>query len=442
MASLIKRIRLNQLPCKIPNSPSMVAASSPFGMSKAALERRMHNQIPRKRHTPYTAAKSAARLTPKHVVRPFSKRNTGSDSKNPSASRGRKSKPEKRGTNRTRIVGTSSDRISQWSARRILASRQHPFNPSKTLYKVQWKTTWEDASEVNGLVAAEWREALNEGSTFGFKARDGSEWIVLKDTTCLENDSEDSQWEMWRAIRRNAVKELEQDWAAGLKDGEFIFASEEDTTRIKYILGERWSEEMSATSILRATWAELHCDFGFTESDILLGDTKVRFIAQIDQYMISEKEKNYSDQENRMAFSVADIFKTLTPNPLQGLEDDAFSQGNVHSNYSQWFGALKALIRNAPFMFKGGTWLQFLAFLLLGSEAFRAELALAGIEVQEDWCQRAREYNIHMYYEQIVDDRSAHEIQETFLNLRDFFRDLQLNNELAVVSEQEGMVKN
>ncbi|KAL5414003.1 hypothetical protein PMIN04_009214 [Paraphaeosphaeria minitans] len=443
MASLLKRTALNQLPWRVPKSPSMVTASSPFGLSKVALERRMHNQIPRKRHTPHSATKNPARAIPKHVARPKSKPKTESASRKVYVSRRRQSRPEKRGTNRTRIVGACNDGIGPWSVRRILASRPHPFNRSKSLYKVQWETTWEDESKVNGLVAAEWNEAVHEGSTFTFKARDGSDWTVLKDATYLESDSEDSQWEMWRAIRRNAVSELEEDWLAGLKDGEFVFASEEDTTKIKYILGEKWSEkEMSAKNVLRATWTQMKRAHGLQGSEIPLETTKVRFVGQIDPCIVSGEEKNYSNQRNRVAFSIADILRNLTPNPLQALEEDAFSKGPVHSNYSQWCETLKALIRNVPFMFRSGTWLQLLAFLLLGSESFRGELAWAGILVQEDWCHRAREYDIHMYYEQVVDDRAAHEIQETFLNLRDFFRALGPNKETTVESNTEGKVTN
>ncbi|KAF2443137.1 hypothetical protein P171DRAFT_445637 [Karstenula rhodostoma CBS 690.94] len=413
----------------------MVAASSPFGISKAAIERRINNQIPRKRHTPYSVTKNTTRVTPKHVARPKPKPRYACSTGKIDRSRVPQNRPEKRGANRTRIVGTGSDGISQWSARRILASRPHPFSPSKTLYKVQWETTWEDASGVNGLAATEWKEAVHEGGTFGFKARDGSEWTVLKDATCLENDSEDSQWEMWRAIRRNAVSEAEGGWFSGLKDGEFVFASEEDTTKARCTLGERWSEEeILATNVLRATWDQVKNDSELLETDIPLGSTKVRFIAQIDPWMLSEGDENHLDQEKQIGFSVAEIFRALIPNPLQGLDDDAFSKGNAHSNHSRWCGTLKTLIRKVPFIFKGGTWLQLLAFLLLGSEAFRGELALAGIEVQDDWCQRAREYDMHMYYEQIVDNRAAHEIQETFLNLRDFFRDLESNKEMTVES--------
>jgi hypothetical protein len=343
------------------------------------------------------------------------------------------SRPEKRGTDRTRTAGPSSHGINQWSARRILASYPHPFNPSKTLFKVQWETTWEDVSKINSLAMAEWREAVHDGNTFGFKAQDGSEWTVLKDATSLENDSEESQWEMWRAIRRNVLKELDKDWFAGLTDGEFVFASEAGMMEVRDILQGRWPEEnISAINVLQAVWTQVNNDPELLETNIPLGSTKLRFVAQLDPWMNVEDGNEESSEDQLNEFSVADIVRVRIPNPLEGLDDDTFSKGNVYSNYLQWCETLKSLIRSAPFMFKSGTWLQLLTLLVIGSENLRGELASVGIKVRDDWCQRAREYDMHMYYEQIVDDRSVHEIQETFLNLRDFFRDLSSDKKMTV----------
>jgi hypothetical protein len=423
----------DQPPQKLLRLLTMVAASSPFGLSKAALERRINNQLPRKRHTPYPITKSSTQVTPKHVARPKTRSKPANSSEQIDISRLPPSRPEKRGTDRSRTAGTNSYGISQWSARRILASRLHPSNPSKTLFKVQWETTWEDAGKINGLAVAEWREAVDDGSTFEFKAQDGSEWTVLKDVTSLENDSEESQWEMWRAIRRNVVKELDEDWFAGLKDGDFEFASEAGMMEVRDILKDRWLEQdISATNVLRAAWSQVSNGSELLETNIPLGSTKLRFVAQLDPWVFTEDEKEEPSQDQLVEFSVAEIIRARMANPLEALEDDTFSKGNANSNYLQWCETMKSLVRNAPFMFKSGTWLQLFAFLLLGSEILRGELASVGIKVQDDWCQRAREYDMHMYYEQIVDDRSIHEIQETFLNLRDFFRDLESDKRMAV----------
>lgn len=90
---------------------------------------------------------------------------------------------------------------------RILASRRKPGDPSVSEYKVQWDTSWEEASTIKGFAVEDWNQAINDDETFVYLAQDGGEWEVLKDSHCLENDSEDSQWETWVAIRRKAIAE-------------------------------------------------------------------------------------------------------------------------------------------------------------------------------------------------------------------------------------------
>lgn len=411
----------------------MVGPSSPFGMSKAALERRMNNQIPRKRHTPYPVSKTSTRTPTKHVARPKPKPMSAKIHTKRLLSLESRSRPEKRGANRSRVPGTRGHGIDQWSARRILAARPHPSIPLKTQYKVQWETTWEDSSAITGLAAIEWKEAVHDNNTFEFNARDGSVWTVLKDNTSLENDSEDSQWEMWRAIRRNATLELEQDLFAQLGDKDFEFASEVDRQEVVEALSERWQkEDMCAKNILRTAWAQCSNDLEVVKTDVPLGHINVRYLAQLDPWVDEDEEEDGDEDEKtacstgsqRSAHKVVEIIQAILPNPLEGLHDETFSKGAAHSNHTRWCAAIRVLICKVPFMFKSGTWMQLLAFLLLGSEPFQKSLLSVGIKVQDDWCQRAKEYDMHMYYDRIVDNRSTHEIQETFIHLRDFFRDL------------------
>ena len=416
----------------------MVAASSPFGLSKAALERRMNNQIPRKRHTPYPSSKNAVRTLPRHVARSKPKPTSTKIHTKHHLSLDPHARPEKRGTNRSRVPGTNGHGIDQWSARRILASRPHPFNPLRTQYKVHWETTWEDSSTITGLAAIEWREAVHDGNTFEFKARDGSVWTVLKDSSSLENDSEESQWEMWRAIRRNAAQELENDCFSRLKNEDFAFASEADDREVADALGEKWQkEDMCAKNVLRTVWAECSNDQETVKTDVPLGNVNVRFLAQLDPWMDEDEddETGASTSSQRSAFTVMEIVRAVLPNPLEELCDDAFSKGAAHNHYTHWCAKLRTLICKVPFMFKSGTWMQLLAFLMLGSELFRETLSSVGVRVRDDWCQRAKEYDMHMYYDCIVDDRSTHDILETFINLRDFFRDLKPERSVEVIAE-------
>ncbi|KAF1964287.1 hypothetical protein BU23DRAFT_70103 [Bimuria novae-zelandiae CBS 107.79] len=416
----------------------MVAASSPFGLSKAALERRINNQIPRKRHTPYPASKNSNRTIAKHLARPKPTPTPVKPLRKRDLSVLPQARPEKRGTDRNRTVGTTSHGINQWSARRILAARPHPSNPTGTQYKVQWETTWEDATDITGLAAVEWKEAVHCGNTFQFQAQNGSEWTVLKDMTCLENDSEDSQWEMWKAIRRNAVQEVDKDWFARLSDEEYTFASAEDEREVCEALKETWPEKgISTRNVLRAAWSRLNNDPNLQEADIPLGHIKVRFSGQLDPWVDEDEALEGSKKCERAAYTVAEIVRAILPNPLDDLEDEAFSKGDTHSNFSRWREVTRLLICKAPFLFKSGKWMQLFAFLMLGSEMLRETLVSIGIKVQDDWCQRAKEYDMHMYYDCIVDDRPTHDIQETFIHLRDFFRELDAGKANETSSKEE-----
>lgn len=387
----------------------------------------MQHQLPRKRHTPHPPSKASARPLPKHVARPKPKPASTRTPAKPRTSRNHHPRPEKRGTNRTLIPGANIRGINQFSARRILASRPHPSSPLKTQYKIQWETTWEDSSTITGLASVEWKEAVREGSTFDFKASDGSVWTVLKDATCLENDSDDSQWEMWRAIRRNAVQEVEKDWFGGLREDDYAFANEKAEREAREALGGRWEEEdICAKNVLRAAWSRGRYGSDVCETDALLGGIKVRYLAQLDPWVDGDGDELAEDfhEGHRSVYTVEEIVCSIQPNPLENLGDETFSKGAVYGNCVVWRKTLENMIRKTPFMFRSGTWMQLFAFLMLGSESFREILNSVGIAVQDDWCQRAKEYDMHMYYDQIVDNRSPHDIQETFINLRDFFRDL------------------
>ncbi|KAJ4292072.1 hypothetical protein N0V90_009971 [Kalmusia sp. IMI 367209] len=368
--------------------------------------------------------KNPMRTIAKHVTRPKPKTASARALGKKILSLMPHTRPEKRGLDRTRTIGSLS--LSQWSARRILASRPNPEHPSRLQYKVQWETTWEDATDITGLAAGEWKEALHNDDTFVFKPQSGDEWTVLKDATCLENDSEESQWEMWRAIRRNAIREIGNNFCAGLKDGEVIFASATVELEVRQDLEGEWQDEkISAENVLRAAWRNVDRDHRLLDEDIPFGNVKVCCIAQLDPWLTEDVEDLRMQQ--RTSFTVAEIIRAVIPNPIEELDEHTFSKDDAYFNYPRWREVTRALVRKVPFLFKSGTWMQLFAFLILGSELFLNELALVGIKVQEDWCQRAREYDMHMYYERIVDDRSTHDIQETFLNLRDFFRNMGLD---------------
>lgn len=120
--------------------------------------------------------------------------------------------------------------------------------------------------------------------------------------------------------------------------------------------------------------------------------------------------------------------------PFEALDEETFTQPHsVYLAYRYCRYTIENLIRRAAFLFRTGTYAQLFAILILGVESFNTALAGAGINVEDDWCRRAREYDLRMYADRIHDNRPAHEIQETFLNLRKFFRGLQAGARYGLV---------
>jgi len=394
-----------------------------LGLSKAAANRRRNHQIPRKRPTQIPL------LRPQHhdIDSPNS---PSAPKKSPGRPPKRKfdSQPlQTRGETRNTVAGSNSNP----TIHRITASRRKPTDPSVLEYKIQWDTSWENASAVKGAAVQDWQDALDDKETFTFKAQDGGKWTVLKDSHKRENDSEDLQWEMWLSIRRNVIEEANKDGFAGLLELDFIFANDgEEMKALVEAEKNGLPQPTSALMVLQTAWQDHSQSSQLRGTEMLYGDVKILFIAQLDP--ACNVDSGSSAEMYRPALTIADIVRHIHAGPFNDLDEQAFNQSDgtcTYENFILWRKVTKHLIRQAPFIFRTGTWMQLFAHLLLGSEIFEAELAAVGIEVQDDWCMRAREYAMHMYYDRIVDDRPIHDIQETFLSLRDFFRNLGPNKD-------------
>jgi hypothetical protein len=332
-----------------------------------------------------------------------------------------------RGENRNTVAESADNLI----VRRVVASRCKPTDSSILEYKIQWETSWESASEIKGSAVQEWQDALDGKETFTYRAQDGGKWTVLKDSHKRENDSEDLQWEMWLAIRRNVIAEVKKDWFSGIQETDFIFAN--DGEEIKALCeAERHDlpQPTSALAVFQTAWQHLAQSSHLQDSRIIYGDVEVLFIAELDP--VCNNDSDAPHEMHRPALTVADTVQLLHDGPFDSLDEQAFNKSDgarSYDNFAHWCEVTKQLIRQVPYMFRTGTWTQLLALLLLGSNNFEAELASVGIEVKDDWCMRAKEYAMHMYYDWIVDDRPIHDIQETFLSLRDFFRGLKSDDD-------------
>jgi hypothetical protein len=373
-------------------------------LSKAAAERRRNHQIPRKRPAHLPLPKILPTKIQKPVARPLRRKDVPH-------------RQQLRGENRTSVPGNHGN---SWQIRRILASRRKPSDPSVVEYKIQWDTSWEEASSIKGLAVEEWTEALEDEGTFTYLARDGSKWKVLKDETSGENDHEDTQWDMWIAIHRNVLEEVNKDWLTSMKMEAFQYADQKEARTATYLAAKHGIEEpSSALEALRVALRDYEGLPELEDGDILYGNVRVVYMDVLDPWYENDSFSH------RSARSISSIVRLLKPNPFSALDVTAFTHNyETYNAFTHWRATLCTLIHTTPFMFTSGTWMQLFALLLLGGDVLKAELGKVGVMVQEDWPLRAREYAMHMYYEQVVDDRAPHDIQETYLCLREFFREL------------------
>ncbi|KAF2636881.1 hypothetical protein P280DRAFT_521789 [Massarina eburnea CBS 473.64] len=396
-------------PCKA--KPHFHSSSTTMGpristaLSKTAADRRRANQIHRKRpaNVPYLPAlpSKVKKSTPHPLMN------------EPIAHL-----QQPRGENRLNLPGPNG---GNWAVRRILASRRSPSDQSTIEYKVQWETSWEPASKIHGPALEEWNAAVEDHDTFEFRAKQGGKWCVLKDETAGENDHEDMQWDMWVAIHRNVVEEVTKYWLAGLNEEDFQYKNRKESKKAMYDAERNHLKApTSALAALQGAWNDLRENPNLRDEQIVYGDVHICYLDKLDPH----SDEGIS-RSSRTAFPIASIIRVLHSNPFAHLDVKMFTRDHdTCAAYTHWCSVLRNIIHVTPFMFKAGTWMHLFALLLLGGEIMTAELAAVGIAVEEDWPMRSREYDMHMYYEQIVDNRAPHEIQETYLSLREFFREL------------------
>lgn len=214
-----------------------------------------------------------------------------------------------------------------------------------------------------------------------------------------------------------------------MKETDFAFADEKERMWACQVAKEQQMREPgSAFKLLQTAWAQLINDPGLMDDEILFGDIRIRFTGQLDPRHDAEMEG--SRTEKRPVLYTANLARLLYSNPYDDLDEYAFSGDHgAYEHYVHWQDITKRLVHTVPFLFKSGTWMQLLALLFLGGKTLQSELLSVGVDVGEDWSVRAREYAMHMYYDWIVDNRAIHDIQETFLNLRGFFRELEPDEE-------------
>ncbi|KAF1998746.1 hypothetical protein P154DRAFT_602588 [Amniculicola lignicola CBS 123094] len=340
---------------------------------------------------------------------------------------------------------------------KILAERPSKSDPRKTEYRVQWEPSWESASTVRGSAKLkEWEKYKTKGSVFRYWGGDGRTWMVLKDEVKWSDDSEERQWEMWCWVRRMVAQDqvpkscfaVRRDWFAKFAEGDWEFADGEAEFLRGLIVranGGLFEDAraipVTALDVLKWSYQRLENARDPGKEALPFGMLRIRFMGTLDTRLkAQELASAYEKRQRRGFLTVEDLIRPIFANPFSTLEEKAFTnadQNNTATNAERWRNKLEKLIRKAPYMLHGGSWILLFALLLLRGDELRKILKSMGIATRRDWNNHAREYALWMYYEQIDDNREPHAIMETFLNLTSFFRELNEEGEQGGQEEDE-----
>jgi hypothetical protein len=324
-----------------------------------------------------------------------------------------------------------------WPVRRILATRKATkSNHSATQYHVEWDTTWEELSTLQNHKSALEDFNNDENTKFTYTDAKGIEWTVLSDDGPLENDSESAKWEMWQAICRHVKTEVCKNWFMGMKDdrdpetgrkfsNRDFDISESEFRKAKKIANDQGKKlPTSALEILKYTYEQL--DLGASTNSLLYGDIEVKFIGRIDYR--NDKALEYAGKSIAVRETVGRIFAGA----FDDIDENVFTRkADTYGRARGCRDEIQKLIGDAPYMFRPGSWVLLFALLIYGGDKLRELMKdEACLRTEANWNNYSREYSLQMYYEHINDNRPPHAIQETFLTLRTFFRELEPEKEL------------
>lgn len=336
----------------------------------------------------------------------------------------------------------------RYKIRRILGERQ---NGGKTEYLLQWLPSWETVGVIGAgkqVILDEWTEHRKSKETFEFKHKtsDATEttYHMLRDDVSTENDNEEMLRQMFEAVMEK-VKGLmapQTDWTEEFKEGEWAFETGQETKANRIARSES-ARLPTATSILRNTYREMKNLYdtetmpeNFDDDTLKYGSIHLHYLGQID---ITKPKKGAAAKHSRSSNSAWEI---VLPLFQQGMQDiDAESMTNKkhferHFNWLQWW--VEEAVAFAPYVLKN-PWFLLLVRIFLTSDDLEPFLKeMTGITLSDDWSSVSRDHLIATYLNEVdFEFRCPHDVQDTYLHLRDFFQDCAKDDSLVNGSSEE-----
>jgi hypothetical protein len=157
------------------------------------------------------------------------------------------------------------------------------------------------------------------------------------------------------------------------------------------------------------------------EMDLPYGKIKLKYTGQLDSVM--RKDQNITIRRD---LSIIDILEPIFFSIFENMNAEKFTDEGCYNNAKMLRHRLRHVCKFAPFLLQR-PWILFLTRIFVPSDNL-VPLLQDGphIKVKEDWPDRSRDIMMHMYRDEndTREYRAPHDIQETYLHLRDLFEEI------------------
>ncbi|KAF2797132.1 hypothetical protein K505DRAFT_334598 [Melanomma pulvis-pyrius CBS 109.77] len=323
---------------------------------------------------------------------------------------------------------------ARYKIRRILGERR---NGGKTEYLLQWLPSWETVSSIGGgrqVILDEWAEHRKSKETFEFKPKtsDATEttYHMLRDDVSTENDNEEMLRQMFEAVMEK-VKDLmapQTDWTEEFKEGEWAFAAGQEI-KANRIASNGSGSPTTATGILRKTYEDMKNLYetdsmpeNFNDGTLKYGSIRLHYLGQIDA---TNLKKGVPAKQSRSPKFAWEIVLPLFQQGMQNIDAESMTDGKNFEQHFKWLSWwVEEAVTFAPYVLKNPWFLLLVRFFITSDDLGPFLKKKTGIILSNDWGSDSRDYLIATYLDEVdFEFRCPHDVQDTYLHLRDFFRD-------------------
>ena len=319
--------------------------------------------------------------------------------------------------------------------RRILGETK---KKGKTQYLVDWFPSYVPAAYIKDAKKElkHWQALKkSEDSSKLIFNYDGK--ILLRDDVESENNSEETQRLMFETVLDMVKKELgitkdNKGTTVRLSRAkelfgqtEWMFADGEEKEALR-VAKSRGDRKITAAALLTNTYLQIlaHGQEGadnIKRMKLPYGKIKLTYIGQLDDAMRSDHNRAI-----RRDISTLEILEPIFFPVFETMDAEKFAGKGCLDAALGLRRRLRHVCKFAPYLLQR-PWILFLTRIFVPSDDLVPLLKnVARIKVKSDWPDRSRDIMMHVYRDEkdAHEHRAPHDVQETYLSLRDLFQDM------------------